>query len=716
MKVFVAKQAGLALAAITFSVAAPALASSGSVLVQPGGTQQWVCSFSTSTNPAGAPTMVQSIPRSASFALGGSGGGTLHPLSSYPVYIIFVGHHWTTDGTTSGLLTSVAKSMISDAQTILSSTYLSGLTQYGSVGSAYYAGYYVDACSGDNTNLGFVEADRAITPHGDGCQNPNYTTWAKATGTKGGDASNSAIFVSVIDSRSSGTAGGNDFSGLDSVGTTHNSSFGNPPVNVAAIGVPTPITTADADGFSWALSHEVAERMSSGTAARTDQCASPGTTGVGQICDGEPEDQGLTVSIQSTDGTVTAPATAYWSVVDQAFIAPGASIPNSDGSSDARILVKNINNCTNGNCSIGKVSLRQGTLSSFGMSDAVVPTGQTIDTSIRAYTVDASGTVYDISTAGQVRKLTGSLSSPSWTAITGSSTSALQVIAPTVSPPCATGYGVVGSGLFQVASNNGGPPQVWQYSGSGTNWTALTGTNTTVNAIVATVSAQCPGGTPSGTTNLYLWAGGSQAGVWHWSSGQNWTLITGSSTTVLDVAVANDQLYMLAHNGQGNNQIWQYSGSGTNWSAITPSSANADELMTAGDVLTTDLQVSTSQPFQLWQYIPGGSLTSNLSPNWTPITGTNTTLEQTVKATLQDNVEIYMAASNGGNTQVWEFQGIGPQVNSTWGFTPLTSTSSFQVNDLFPFGPLLQMYAVPTGGSTHLYQYTGTPFIWTLLQ
>jgi hypothetical protein len=72
-----------------------------------------------------------------------------------------------------------------------------------------------------------------------------------------------------------------------------------------------------------------------------------------------------------------------------------------------------------------------------------------------------------------------------------------------------------------MLATSGGRSQVWQYTGSGTNWTAITGTNTSV--------------------------------AWITASGQH--------------------VYAEANNG-GSNQLWRYGGSGTNWTAITGSNTN----------------------------------------------------------------------------------------------------------------------------------------------
>src|SRR6185312_16638615 len=111
----------------------------------------------------------------------------------------------------------------------------------------------------------------------------------------------------------------------------------------------------------------------------------------------------------------------------------------------------------------------------------------------------AAAATFELTNTGRVLECNGPC-----VALTGTNTFAAQLA-------------VKGGGSTQtpyMLANNGGVNQVWQYSGSGTNWTLITGTNTTVSRIAATFSA----------------------------------------------------VYMLAHNA-GANQVWQYSGSGTNWTA-----------------------------------------------------------------------------------------------------------------------------------------------------
>jgi hypothetical protein len=64
-------------------------------------------------------------------------------LNSPTVYFIFIGSMWGKDGDPS----DAAVSAIHAAKELLDSSYLSGLTQYGSDGHAVYGGYTIDTTS-----------------------------------------------------------------------------------------------------------------------------------------------------------------------------------------------------------------------------------------------------------------------------------------------------------------------------------------------------------------------------------------------------------------------------------------------------------------------------------------------------------------------------------------------------------------------------------------
>jgi len=87
------------------------------------------------------------------------------------------------------------------------------------------------------------------------------------------------------------------------------------------------ITSADqVDEYTWTLSHELAERISTGTGSLTGVGPSAGN----QICDGEPEGNNFYAArLPGTNGPLV---TSYWSFIDQAYIIP-------DGKLDRTLLV-----------------------------------------------------------------------------------------------------------------------------------------------------------------------------------------------------------------------------------------------------------------------------------------------------------------------------------------------------------------------------------------
>jgi hypothetical protein len=113
------------------------------------------------------------------------------------------------------------------------------------------------------------------------------------------------------------------------------------------------------------------------------------------------------------------------------------------------------------------------------------------------------------------------------------------------------GYGGADQSVY-VYQNN--------YFGS-QNWSALTGTITHATALVTA------GG------NLYMLGSNGpnyqyQTAYQYGGSGTNWTALTGSNTQVFQIVAGSDSnLYMVATNG-GPASVWQYRGSGTNWTAL----------------------------------------------------------------------------------------------------------------------------------------------------
>lgn len=568
-----------------------------------------------------------------------------YALNSPKVYLIFLGPDWEQNG----MPIPAVNSMIADAKEILNSPYLSGLKQYGSDGIATYAGFTIDTSFDPSTNPSFnpvwFETDRILS-------NPTFSSWNPPPGA--GNARTSPIYVVV---RYGGGPGGSNAHGPNQ--------YTSRAINVIDDLIP----SADSvDWFSWVLSHEVAERMSSGIGGLSEVYPDSG----GQIADGEPEIAFYAGRLNGRNGPLV---TSYWSVLDQAFIIPDGSLQ--------RVLQVPIWNATSwtGKC----ISLREGSLYEIAPPDQKT----LIDNPVHSYaissfnlTVSHGAThIFDLTANGQVKEYSGS--GNGWTPVTGSNTTASALVA------------TADGNLYMLATNDGGPYQIWQYSGSGTNWTAVTGTNTTVSTIAAA------GG------GMYM-LGHNEGGdfqVWQYSGSlTNWTAVTGTNTSVSAIAATaiGDSLYMLASNGGGPNQVWRYNRSGTSWTALTGTNTSVFSIQATGDVLSMTAARS-GEGTRVWQY-------SLDSTNWMPLTGTNTSVGQVV---VQDGIDLYMVASNDGGTlheQVWQYDG------TPYNWTVLTGMNTDVSWIYVGTNNRLYMNAANDGGISGNWIYDGTPYRWTEVQ
>jgi hypothetical protein len=112
----------------------------------------------------------------------------------------------------------------------------------------------------------------------------------------------------------------------------------------------------------------------------------------------------------------------------------------------------------------------------------------------------------------------------------------------------ATGPGV--SGAIGVA----------QYSLTSHDWIPLTGSNTAVGQILVQDGNQ-----------LYMVAanGNGPMQVWQYSAPGNWTALTGSNTSVKSASIAKDNTrHMVAANNGGPIDNWIYDGTPCNWSIV----------------------------------------------------------------------------------------------------------------------------------------------------
>jgi hypothetical protein len=118
---------------------------------------------------------------------------------------------------------------------------------------------------------------------------------------------------------------------------------------------------------------------------------------------------------------------------------------------------------------------------------------------------------------------------------------------------------LVAKGDYVYILENGSSPGVYQYSGSGTNWSPLTGSNTHATTLVSNWSGLYMLGS-NGPNYQYqtVWKYGGSA--------YNWTPVTGSNTNVFQLLQGADgYLYMVAmNNGALSPSVYWYSGS--NWS------------------------------------------------------------------------------------------------------------------------------------------------------
>jgi hypothetical protein len=261
------------------------------------------------------------------------------------------------------------------------------------------------------------------------------------------------------------------------------------------------------------------------------------------------------------------------------------------------------------------------TLQQGNLYETLNSTKTLIDTNVQSFTKGSLGGinyVFDLSNSGTVKEFDGS----QLTALTGSNTSVPQIAA-------------TNGNLYMLAHNGGNDDSVWQYSGSGTNWSQLTGPNTNVAQIAAL------------NGSLYMMGnnGGSSSSVWKYNgSGTSWSTLTGSNTNVSQIEAVNGSLYMLAGNNGSNGGVWQYGGSGTSWTALTGSNTIVSEIAANNGHLY--MLGSNGGNNSVWQY--GGSGT-----NWTALTGSNTQVYEIVTA----ESHLDMLANNGGSPTVWQYSG-----------------------------------------------------------
>jgi hypothetical protein len=539
---------------------------------------------------------------------------------------------------------------VSDVKTILASKYLSGLTQYGSSGTAIYGGHVIDP----RTSPGSVSPGNGLgTEIQYALDNlpPASTSWQRPTAVapnSGPNANNtgnpgylvSPIYVVIDDN---GDGGGGNGGGVYSSG---DQSYLTNAINID--------NGTNESTFTGALSHELVERISDGTGAGIGMYAPVNLTGEyqnAQIADNEPNQGNYTYGLPGG-----ALVQAYWSVVDQKFIVP-------DGNQQRVTLTPYWNGLTPTNqfdllavqaspsnaAPTGSVINAQKTQLTLGNETFAFPTNSIQTVNVYTHSVvDGYGQIWQIGGPGT-----------SWSVITGANTNALQLVT--------DGYSI-----FMLASNNTEPWQVYLYSGFGTDWAlAVAGDNKTVSEIATT------GGT------LYMLEPQSGGQVWQYDSG-SWVPVTGTNTDVSQIAAASSSgLYMLGNNG-GADQVWQYSGSGSVWTPVTGGNTTVKEIASTGSELY--MLANNGRADQVWHYLGNGT-------NWAPVTGATNVSELVVAGD-----KLFMLGNNGGANQVWQYSGSG----TVW--TSVT-VDTVVVDQIYAVGNTLFMV---TSSGTLRYSGSGT--------
>lgn len=241
-------------------------------------------------------------------------------LSSPTVYLIFAGSDF---GTRLGggivLPTLQVGQLIKDANTILQSPYLTGLTEYGSDGIAHYGGSFLDLSLDDqdvlknplNPKYGgdILQYELNLAINSGGVPAPPPNTPLTDFGAP--------IYVVVLDGTLSTTV---DARGLvaGSGGSNFVKYYNGVPVNFIHVG-------SDAGNsernFGRVFSHEMIEKMSDPTTDnRGAQVISPTLKRPEQIADGEPENY-----LYLLRGSNPVWVQPYWSANQGAFIVPDGS-------------------------------------------------------------------------------------------------------------------------------------------------------------------------------------------------------------------------------------------------------------------------------------------------------------------------------------------------------------------------------------------------------
>jgi hypothetical protein len=574
-------------------------------------------------------------------------------LKSPRVYFIFVGPNFGTDSSPAG----PTSSMIAAAKEIFGSSYLSGLTQYGSDGVASFGAFTID----DNVDPTLNPSYNPMWDEtGKYLAKARYSSWLPAA-----DGLNPPVYIVVrYTHQGVKVAGG---SGFNSYGAVKGTSVTASVISVA-------IGSADqVDGFTWALSHELVEGMYSGTGGFAE--VSPKAGSGQQICDGEPEGRGNRNYQWRLNGITGPLVTSYWSFIDQAYIIP-------DGKLDRELLVPVWDSDSfTGNY----LSLQQGTLYLLVASDQKTP----IDTQVQSFVVNLSGgtaQIFDLTSDGRVKQYSGS--GTAWTTVTDSSTVASTLVSTSFLNQSESNVYNLADGQVFMLSNK----KAWQYSGSGTNWNLMIA-NVTATAIAAANGDLYENASPGGIIQTqfvkgYITGGGT---------------VTSANTAVYEIAAANGTLYMLAVNPTVAPlpAVWRFDSTKTSWTQVTDNATFVYRIAVAGDVLC---MLATGPGVTGAIGVAQYGLTAR---DWIPLTGSNTAVGQIL---VQDGNQLYMVAANGnGPMQVWQYSAPGNWTALTGSKTSVKSASIAKDNTL-------HMVAANNGGPIDNWIYNGSPGNWSIVK
>jgi hypothetical protein len=299
-----------------------------------------------------------------------------------------------------------------------------------------------------------------------------------------------------------------------------------------------------------------------------------------------------------------------------------------------------------------------GTLYELVPNPSNEPQEKAIDYGVQSFTTCSfNGALYlfDLTIGGEVKEYVGP--GTNWTALTGSNTKASELIK-------------FDSSLFILGSNGAAYQTVWQYDGPGTNWTTLTGSGTNATALVETngslfmLATYNPAGGVSNAA-MYTTPGstGPINGVWEYStSTDTWSAITGSNTNATALVAADGELYLLGSNGAPYQTVWQYNGFSTDWTPVTDSNTNATALVAADGGLFI---LNTDPSNTVMQYSGSGTY-------WNNVTDGSTQPQELVGF----DGNLYMLGSyEGVNGSVWQYSGSGTNwtATSSW---PETATQN----------------------------------------